>query len=237
MIANLWSQTDPRWGSKIMVAIDSAPLYVARWGCMYTSFLMGAKNYAIEDDPGVGVEKFKANGVFDEAGNFIQQNITRIYPSVRHKERVYTTVTPDPRYSRMGIDEAIARIHRFVESGQIVLVNVDLVGQDKNADHWVLVKDFKQGDLFIHDPAFGDAVWFTSRYGDPRFGVYGYSAFIGQPVDSQPTTAYLGDVMAKLSEAKAELSEAQANMDLVETKKIVGQAQQNIREALDSLTG
>lgn len=217
MIAtSVYNQGDPRWGSKMM---KPSGLRMADFGCMVTAFASGIKNYAISDDPGQVCDKFVSAGVFDQNGNFIQQNVSRVYQHLFHKERIYTTMEPNPAVQKMSIDVALARVRKYLDRGQPVLLNVDLVGQDKNADHWVLAYDYTSSDFSINDPAFGDSIMFSKRYGSPTTAVYGYSVFIGQPIEVPSTgDAGLGAAMAKLAEAKAGIN-----------------VTQNVSEALDSL--
>lgn len=216
IVLQTFNQQDTKWGSKIM---RPSVLNMAQWGCLVTAFCMGAKNYAISDDPGLMCDKFSANGVFDNLGNFIQPNISRVYPHVFHKERIITTVEPNPQLQKMLIDVALARIRRYIDLGQPVMLNVDLVDQDKNADHWVVAYGHTDNDFIINDPAFGDMRSFRSRYGEPKTAIYGFSAFIGQPIEFPASgSPGAGQALAKLAEAKAGFA-----------------VQQNINGAIDAI--
>jgi hypothetical protein len=99
-----------------------------------------------------------------------------------HLERVTTDCDPRNNSGEMRIDTAVYRIGRYLDLGCPTILCVDALHNDRIADHAVLAVDYKLDiaklvDFLIIDPAYGDKVWFSKRYGNIRENLYGYVGF------------------------------------------------------------
>lgn len=213
-----YAQTNPLWDKKVMAP---SSLLVHNFGCMMTAFCMASHNWAISDDPGVTNDKFVKAGVYTAMGDFQLWKIGDAYPAVHLKERIYTSLELQANFQKMVIDAAIQRIKMFITLGQPVLLNVDLIGHDKTSDHWVVAYDFSDTDFTINDPAYGDKIPFSQRYGQPAMGIYGYAAFIGSPIAVPDSFSHF----AGIAQAGYKLAEAKAGKNVA----------QNVSEALDTI--
>lgn len=194
----LYNQSDPQWADyKMGVLPDGSFLTMRRWGCLVTSVSMALKNYAIDADPGFLCALLGGVGGLDKEGNLVHSGIEKLYPNVIFYERRYTTNYPSPTPTpKLLIGEALSRLDRYLKLGQPVILEVDNVGNDGRPDHWVVAKEYKNGDFLIHNPDGGVEQWFSQRYGDPVKKLYGYYQIIGSPVgfptNSTPQNQELG---------------------------------------------
>lgn len=172
-----YSQFDPRWADVVMAP---SSLKMRGWGCMVTSLSMALGNYAIEINPGDLCRKISEFKGFDSLGYFDNTVIPKMFPSVLNYARENTTNIPG---GRLQPSAAIEKIRSLVSAGQPVLIWVDNVKQDGEADHWVLVKDHKNVDFLINNPDGGLEQWFSVRYGDPLKKIYGFLALVGPPIE------------------------------------------------------
>lgn len=179
---------------------------------MVTSFTMATRNWGINLDPGQVCDLFNSKGMFDQFGNFIISKINTVFPDVYFKSRIVTTVDPNPTAQKEDIHVSLGRIKTLIDLGQPVLINVDLVGQDKNADHWIVAWGYVEEagyviDLYMNDPAYGDSGLMSHRYGAVQQSVYGYASFVGQPTSfpdgTSARTSAIAQCGAKLAAARA----------------------------------
>lgn len=157
---------------------------------MVTSLSMALSNYAIDVDPGELCKKIVAVGGFDAQGYFDNNVIPRMFPTVLNYERGNTTNLPN---GKIQPATAVEKIKSLVMAGQPVLLWVDSILQDGQADHWVVAKDVKGDDFLINNPAGGVEQWFSVRFGDPLKKIYGYLAIVGPPINF-PDTASQSDM-------------------------------------------
>lgn len=171
----LYKQGDARWGDKVM---KPGPHSLRSQGCLVTSVTMGVPNFTIDFDPGQMCDKLVTGGAFDQYSQLVWADLERVFPQLKVAGREDTTANKFHDANPVVIGTAIERLKRMVRYGQVVVMNVDLVGNDGVADHWVLLVD----DQFnIHDPAFGESCHFSKRYGDPLIGLKGYAIIAGTP--------------------------------------------------------
>jgi len=214
----IFLQSSPVWGGK-----EIAPgVTMGRFGCLITCLSMALQNSALDLDPGRLCDALKAANAFSATGDMTLSALEKVTNRVTFHSRKATTNCKDLKYGeRMDPQSAFDRIRGLVMLGMPTPVNVDLVGKDGVSDHWVLSVDVEGSDLIINDPAYGDSLRFTKRYGDPLTGIYGYAAYVIQPVEV-PMGGHLkfGQSMAKVAEAWRQLP--------------YGPAKVMLREALDS---
>ena len=169
----IYNQGNSQWRNKTM---GPSGLTLGSFGCLVTCVAASLNNYAKVMDPGVLVDKLQ----FDVYGNLALPSVESAVPGVFFHDRQRTTlVTNEPSTQKMGIFDAMARIQKFLRVGIPVMLNVDLIGQDKNSDHWVLCYDT---DWNIMDPAFGEKTSLLARYGTPEKSIYGYCVWLGSPI-------------------------------------------------------
>jgi len=186
----LYNQGNPQWGDYVMGKWpDGTLLTMRRWGCMVTSLSMALKNYGIDADPGFLCSLLGGTGGLDQEGNLVHSGIEKIYPDVVFYERQYTSNypgnTPKPK---LLIGESLRRLQSYLSLGQPVILEVDNVGNDGRPDHWVVAKEYRDGDFLIHNPDGGIEQWFSKRYGDPAQKLYGFYQVIGQPTGFPPNS-------------------------------------------------
>lgn len=172
-----YSQFDPRWASMELVP----GMTMGRWGCMVTSICMALKNYAIDITPGDLCAKLKAINGFDSEGNLKHEAVSKLYPDVIFYERVYTSNFPG-QGQKWLVSAAIERVKNLLALGQPAILNVDNVGNDGIPDHWVMAKEYRNGDFLIHNPDGGLEQWFSQRYGDPTKKLFGHYAILGPAI-------------------------------------------------------
>ena len=73
-------------------------------------------------------------------------------------------------YSNSSAD--LGRIRTLLDQGYRLTVETRM-GSKRNIQHWVAVYGIgANGDLLIVDPWYGDRLWFSSRFGNPKRWVY-----------------------------------------------------------------
>ncbi len=183
MLVPQYNQATPSWAS-----IEMAPGFILRqYGCFDTCVAMALANFGINVDPGQLCLAMKSIGGFDAEGNMIHSKLETLYPSILDYRRVNTTNAPG-NVGKTLILTAIDQIRRFLATGMPVMLWVDNVGNDGLPDHWVLIKDFRNGDFLINNPDGGVEQWFSVKYGDITKKLYGYYVIIGSPLGVPDTS-------------------------------------------------
>ena len=220
MQVKLQNQGDPRWFSEEM-----APgVKIGPEGCFLSCIAMALGNYAIDTDPGSLSTALKPLGGFDSEGNMNHNKLPLLYPQILDFRRVDTTNAPGGGGKTLPLT-AIEDIKRLISIGMPVQVWVDNVGNDGKPDHWVLCKDYKNGDFLINNPDGGLEQWFSVRYGDITKKLYGYYAMIGPPIafpDSSTQAdhedgqaAYAASQGTKVKDVASAIANAHLILDLI----------------------
>lgn len=185
ILTQLYKQGDPRWGQDHM---GNSPQTIALGGCNVTCLAMGFFNYGIKETPGTLVEKMNAVDGFDETGYPRFTLIEDIFPTLTLLGQTQTEVNPIKSYRKVRIGEALEKLESLHALGQAVLVGVSL--NDKTVqDHFVLLKktvldtEERLTDLIVLDPAFGDEILLSGRYGKPHEAVFSFLAYYGPPLE------------------------------------------------------
>lgn len=181
MSVALYSQLDPKWGSKV-IPTSQGKITMSSHGCFITSVSMALANYAVYDEPGTVLDKLIAVNGLTLDGLLSYDGLERAYPQLIYYERVYTTNDKSANLIKMQVATAIERVKKLLKLGQPVVLCVDGPDPDRNPDHAVICKDFSEGKFKIHDPNGGKDITFDERYGDPLTNLYGYVAIIGPPI-------------------------------------------------------
>lgn len=214
----LYSQSDPRWASKKM---SPSSLTLGSYGCLVSCFSMALANYAVDANPGKLTDSLVPAGAFTPGGELIFNGVAKAYPQVRVVGRPNTTNLIDPNLQKMQVSEAVRRIRRLIDLGNMVPIWVDAVHSDKRPDHWVLAVAFSNDDFVVHDPGFGEIAPLSKRYGDYMKAIYGYCAVVG------PSINFANDAYSKDAQVAYRLSQAASGIDVTT----------NVRQAFDVLIG
>ena len=176
--ANVYSQIDPKWRDEPL-GITGRTL--GSDGCLITALAMGLANYAINQNPKEVKEKVELYDGVTNDGYLVWSSIEKAYPNVTFYKRLATTNEKASYFGRVETEVAIENINALLRYGQPVLLHVDnrYDGIDRPT-HWVLVTDT---DWTIHEPWGGKVLKFHEAYGDPKDGLYGYAAILGQPIE------------------------------------------------------
>jgi hypothetical protein len=212
-------QSDPRWGNVLI----APSVTLSAYGCLISVLSDMLRRTELDLDPGRLCEALKRVNAFSTTGDMTLDKLEQVTNRVTFHSRKATTNYAGEKYGgKMDPQAALDRIRNLIMLGMPVPVHVDAVGNDKYPDHFVLAVDLEGSDLIIHDPAYGEEVRFTKRYGDPLTGIYGYAAYILQPTEA-PIGGHLkfGQSLAKMSEAWRQMPD--------------GPARQMVSEAMDSM--
>lgn len=148
--------------------INKTSSTIGRYGCTTDAYGVGLGYYL-----GKSMNP-KETEIFLREHNAYQKDLV-FWPNVPYfRWRFYCVDSPAP----------IEDIKNELRAGKMVLLHVDLVGNDSKPDHWVLCLD---ENLTIFDPWYKEIAPFTKRYGDPSRGIYG-GAYFNWPdkVSNQP---------------------------------------------------
>lgn len=175
-----YNQGDPKWSQDKM---GSSGKTLSSDGCLVTCLSMALANFAINVNPGELCTLINSLNGFDEYGNLYLEAISKKYSSVSLIGSYETSLSKRPQYTKIEIGEAIHRIQRLIHLGIPVALNVDAIGHDGLADHFVLAYDcVGTNDFQINDPISGKSVKLSSKYDFADKAIYRYIAWIGAPI-------------------------------------------------------
>jgi hypothetical protein len=168
-------QYDTTWKDKVMTP---GSWTLGRMGCLVTALASGIHNYAIELNPGQLCDKLVTAGAFMPSSDLTWSGFERAFPRFKVVERDDTTANTFHDANPVVVTEAVARVRRCVRRGQVVVMNVDNVGNDGVADHWVLLVN---DQMDIMNPDGGRVEPFSLKYGDSLKGLKGFAVVAGTP--------------------------------------------------------
>lgn len=169
------NQGDFRWKDIVM---SPSKLTIGGYGCLASAICASLPVYGIRMAPGDFFRKLVSVGGFDADGNLIHQSIEKIDQNLVFYERLYTTNSTSKTQKNL-VSAVIDRAKNLLSLGQPVMLEVDNVGQDGVADHWVCAWDYKDGDFLVMNPDGGNFHKFSERYGDPVHKLYGIYTILG----------------------------------------------------------
>ncbi len=195
------SQLDPRWSGK---PLGNSGLTVGQDGCLLSDCFMALKVMGYQDLDFIAfIDSLNAHMGFNNNGELLHEAIPQVYPHTFWWDEPDTTNDAHAiRIGELGIlqpSEALFRIKRLVARGIPVPVEIQLA---PGSPHWLLTVDFTDTDLIVNDPAHGDQIRFSTRYGDPLKAITSYLALIGQPTQADTKDLLIeGQMLSQLVEA------------------------------------
>lgn len=178
-------QGSPEWGD---LTLAPSRYTMRGYGCYSVALCAMLYAYGIKWTPAEFRNRAVEHHGYDINGMLIWNAIRRMTGDrVFWHERVYTTNDPRSGGLEMNALYACAKVTRYLDLGQPVLLAVDAVGNDGLPDHAVAAEGFRFDpdnrdlpiDFKIMDPARGRKYMFSELYGDPRRKLYGYATLIG----------------------------------------------------------
>ena len=237
MNALTYNQTNPIWAGKLL---GKSGKNMAQAGCYVTttaSILAGTYKklspfgaYLITPGDLCDLLNAQPDG-FDLDGQLGWAALHRLFPDVFIYGRAWTTNNMNPNVAKITVDKAVRDLRRAMLLGFTPGICVDLVNPNHVPDHIVVCTSLPDdlNCLMVMDPAFGDVVKFSDRYGDPMRGIMGYRIMVGdapeKPYLSTDKVVVDGSFMASIIEGTWKASQVYQGVGMMTYP----------REILDSL--
>jgi hypothetical protein len=200
-----FNQGDAKWKDLIMFP---GPWALGPKGCMVVcvTSMLHQFGYITETPDTVNAKLVKAGGFLSNS-NLIYAKVAELWANVAFVSDDDTTANIRADANPVQVTTAIERAKKLIRRGIPVILNVDNVGNDGIADHYVLAVD---DNLTVMNPDGGTYHAFELKYGDPKTGIKGITIFAGAPMSFLDNTTKdqmdIGVTIGKLAVANKQVS-------------------------------
>lgn len=200
-----FNQLDTKWKDLVM---SPGPWTLGSKGCLVTCVASMLNQFGyIAETPDSVCKKLVAAGGFLSNSNLIYAKVAELWGNVAFISDDDTTANKQAEALPIQVDTAIVRAKKLLRRGIPVILNVDNVGNDGIADHYVLAVD---DQLTVMNPDGGTFHAFELKYGDPKTGIKGITIFAAAPMSFLDNTTKdqedIGVTIGKLAVAKKQVS-------------------------------